>query len=102
VIATSQPRRLIRRRQQGIDFRPAEKTDQGTGLSLVRNRQHPLNGPGMHRRFQRRVAEKGPNRRQTQVPAASAVAATGLQVIQKRSDERCVQVIQIQLGWCLA
>ena len=102
MVATSQPSRSIRRRQQSFDLRPGQKTHQCTWLPLVGNRQHALDDSAVRRRFQRGVAEKGPDGRQTQVAASGAIVPTVFQVFQKRADEGGIQIVQTQLRGGLA
>src|SRR5262249_19031325 len=72
MVTASQPLRSIRRRQQRLDLGPGQKTHQCAPLSLVRNRQHSLDGSAVRRRFQRGVTKKRPDGRQTEVPTSGA------------------------------
>jgi len=86
MVTASQPLRSIRRRQQRLDLGPGQKPHQCAPLSLVRNRQHSLDGSAVRRRFQRGVTKKRPDGRQTEVPTSGAIVSAVLQIFQERPD----------------
>jgi len=101
MVTASQPLRAIRRRQQRLDLRSGQKTNQGAPLALVRNRQHSLNDSAVRRRLQRSVAEERPDGRQAKVPATRAIVAAVSQIFQERADQRGIQIVQSQLRGAL-
>jgi len=58
VIATAQPRIAVWSREQRIDLRPYEKSDQRAWVSFIGNCQHALDQAGVLRRFERSEAEE--------------------------------------------
>ena len=58
MITPSRPRRLIRRGQQGLDFRPREIANQLVVFTLHRNGQDPCDNPEAVRVTQSHQAEK--------------------------------------------
>ena len=96
VIAPARPGALIRSGQQGIDFGTREKLDQGPGEPLAGNGEHPLDLRGVGGCLERRVAKEGMDRGQPQIPAANAHAVLLLQVIQKRHDQRGIDLLEGQ------
>jgi hypothetical protein len=64
---------------------------------MVRNRQYSLDDSAVRRRFQRGVAKKRPDGRQTEVPASGAIVPAVFQIFQERPDQRGIQIAQPQL-----
>ena len=96
VIAPAKPGALIRSGQQGIDFRTREKLDQGPREALAGNREHPLDLCGVGWRLEGSVSKEGMERGEAQIPTADAQAVMLLQVIQKRHDQRGVDLLEVQ------
>ena len=96
VVAPSRPRVSIRCRKQRIDLRAAEKADQLARESLARDGEHSLDLRCMGRQLERRVAEEGMDRGQSQIAASNAHAAAGLELIEERGDQRCVDLLERQ------
>jgi len=68
-----------------------------TRRAFLRQGEHPLDERGVLGRFQRGIAEERTDRGQAQVSAADLVAAGGLQVIQKRTQEWGVKIAEREL-----
>ena len=94
VVASARPCASIRRRKQRVDFRAAQKTDQLARESLARDREHSLDLHRVGRQFERRVAKEGMDRGESQIAAPNAQAAAGLEVLQERGDQRCVDLLE--------
>ena len=92
MVAASQPLGSIRCRQQRLNLGPTQKTHQCAPLSLVWNRQHSLDDSAVRRGFQRGVAEKRPDGRQTEVPASGTIVPAVFQIFQERPDQRGIQI----------
>ena len=85
-----------RRGQQGIDFGTREEGDQGAREALAGNSQYLLDLCRVGWLFQRRIAEEGVDCGEAQIAAANADTATFLQVVQKRHDQRGVDLLEAQ------
>ena len=96
MIAPARPGALIRSGQQGIDFRTREKLDQGARKTLAGNGEHPLDLGGVGGGLEGRVPKEGMERGEPQIPAANAQAVLLLQAIQKRHNQRGVDLLEVQ------
>jgi hypothetical protein len=87
---------LIRGSQQGIDFGTCEILDQGSRETLAGDGEHALDLCGVGWRLEGGVPEEGMDRGQPQITAPNAQALLLLQAIQKRHDQRGVDLIEVQ------
>ena len=82
--------------QNRVDLRSGEKTDLCACAALVRDGQDPLNLRCVGRHLERRIPKKRTDGRQSQVAAGCTDTAAGLQIVEVRSDQRCVDLLELQ------
>ena len=97
VITPARPGALIRRREQGVDFGTRQEVDQSTGEALAGDGEHPLDLCGMSRRFESRVTKEGMNRCEAQISRCERSRLGASQVLQKRHDQRRIDLLEVQL-----
>ena len=61
MITWARPGALIRRGEQGIDFRTCQEVHQGAGKAFARDGEYTVNLRGMSRCVESRVAKEGVN-----------------------------------------
>jgi hypothetical protein len=86
-IATADPRRHIRRGEDGRDFRGVEKRDGSALVAFAGHRKNLLAEPRMRRFGDGDVPKERVNRGEARVPGATAIAALLLQMLEKPPDE---------------
>ncbi len=102
VVASAGPDALVAGSEEGVDLGFGEVGDEVAFSSLLRDREHPLDRCGVLGVVQRHVREQRMDRREAVVAAADAVAASLLEVLQERSDQRRVELCDIQFAGRLA
>jgi hypothetical protein len=70
-------------------------------VAFIGHRQDPLAMQGIRGLFQSHVPEKRVDRTQPDIPGASAVFASALQVIEEKTNEGSIEVFDAKLGWFL-
>ncbi len=98
MVASAGPARLIAGSEEGVDLGLGEVGDEVAFGSLVRDREQPLDRRGVLRVVKRHVCEQRVHRREAVVAAADAVAASFLEVLQERGDQRRVELCDVQLA----
>src|SRR3954447_21866221 len=97
MIATAIPSALVRGGQERLDLGPGEKADEGPMISLAGHRKYPLDLRGACGRLESCIAEERTDGGQTQIARAGFNVVAPLQVIQKCSHQRCVDILECQL-----
>ena len=92
-ISGGEKRSQFRFRQPG--HQPPIKT-------LRRNGQNPFDGGGMFRMAQGGIAEQGPDRGQSGVAGAHAVLSLALQMVEEGTDQRRIEVVDVEFARRLA
>jgi hypothetical protein len=98
VVAASEPGGAVGSGQQRVDLDAGQEAHDGAIAASGRDAQHPTDLLSMLRCAQCRVAEQGVDRGQSGVAGGGRVGSLGFQVLQKRCDQWCVQVGDVQLG----
>ena len=93
-VAPTRPRALIRRGQKRLDLDVRQKRNRCAVVALTGDRQDALDQATMARGPQRRIVEKGVDRREADIAAASTGATLLLEIIEKRADHRRVEIVQ--------
>ena len=96
MVAPSEPGGLIGRTEQGIDFCTREEADQGTGETLAGDGEYTLDLCRMSRQLESDIAKERADRSQSQITAAYTQPPLLLQVIEKRHDQRCIDLLEHQ------
>src|SRR5690349_4726504 len=96
VIAASEPCRSIRSGKYRLDLGSGQEMHLALVVSLARYREHALNMSAVGRLLKRGEPEEGADRGQAQVTGPDAGAALLLEILQKRTDERRIQIVESQ------
>jgi len=102
VIAPAEPAALVRCGQQRLDLRRVEVADVLALMAFGGDGHHPGDRLGVLGMLQGGVPEEGVDRRQPVVARAATVAAIGLQVGEEGTDQRRIEVCEVQLEGLLA
>jgi hypothetical protein len=94
VIAVAAPGRAIGCREQRVYFRSREKSQQRPIEALRRNGERALDDRQDGRVANGCVVEEGAQRREACIAGPRAIVSRGLEVIEKRQQQWCVQVGQ--------
>ena len=102
MVAPPGPGRAVRGGEQCFDLGPGEVADQRAVEAFGRDREHPLDDGGVFGVVEGGVAEQRADSCQPGVSGPHAVAPVELEVVQERTDQRRVQVGDLQARRCLA
>jgi hypothetical protein len=94
MVSAADPCAAVRGRLQGFDFWLRQVGEECALESLLRNGKDSLDDGGAGGLVQGGVAEEGVQSGETRIACASAIASLVLQVIEERTDERNVEVLQ--------
>ena len=97
VVAPTRQGAQVRGAQEGIDLLTREKPDLRLAAALAGNGQHSLNLCRVVWHLEGRVPKERANGSQAQVAAAGTDAATVLQVLQERGDQRGIDLFELQV-----
>ena len=92
----------VRRGQERVDLFVGEVGDDRAVEAFGRDGEHAADERGVLGVAERGEAEHRVDRRQARVAGAGAVAALVLEVIEERRDQRCVEILDLELGWLFA
>jgi hypothetical protein len=96
MVPTADDRGSLRSGEEGIDFFVAQERDQRPVEAFRGNSKYPLDEGTLMRMAQGGEAEQGVDRGKPGVPGPGAVATFRLQIVEKRSDQRGVDILQVQ------
>jgi len=102
VIAPPGPGGLVAGVQQSVDLRLGEVGDQVAVSPLRWDGEHALHRRRVLWMLQGEVAEQRVDRGETVVAGGRTVVAVMLQVLNERSDQRRVELADVQFAWRLA
>ena len=104
VIASSEPGVAVGGGEQSIDFQTREEADERARKALAGDGQNTLDLRRVGRQLEGGVAKERMNSSQPQVAAAHTQALMLLEVIEKRHDQGCVDLIRTSalMGTCAA
>src|SRR5580658_4807055 len=94
VVALADPGLARRGGQQRLDFRSDQEVNEWSCVAFTGNGQHALNEGRMLRSLQRGIAEKGPDRRQSEVATTCTVGPLVFQFVQKGSNQGRAKILQ--------
>src|SRR5436309_623207 len=98
MVAASNPGMRIGRSEERFDFLPYKEGDHGASETLTGDGQDPLNVLGLRGLLEGGVAEEGADGGEAHIATACCAAAALLQVIEKRTDQRRINVGEVQAG----
>jgi hypothetical protein len=96
VVAPPEPGVAIRSGKQSIDFQTREETDERVREALAGDGEHALDLCRVGRQLKGSVTKERVNSGQPQVATANAQPLMLLEVIEKRCDQRCVDLFESQ------
>jgi len=96
MIAPAEPSALIGRSEQCLNLWAGEKMYLGPCETLARDGQHALDLGGMFWRFERGIPEERVDGSQPQISATRAQTPVLLHVIEKRHDQRGIDLLESQ------
>src|SRR5579863_6482266 len=99
VVPPAGPRRAIRCREQCCDLVAVEEGHAAFDVPLVGHRKDLLAVQQVGWLADGNKAEEGPDRRQPRIPAARAVAASGLDMEQEVADELGIEILDPKSRW---
>lgn len=102
VVTSPRPSTSIRRGQKRVGFGLGEPADDVALVTLRRDREDPLNDGRVFGVPQRGVAEQRVDRSQTPVARARLVASFAFEVGEERSDQRRIEIADVQRGGLFA
>ena len=101
VVSPAQSRALVHAHEQRFHLVSGEVADQGPCEPFIRDCEDALDQCSVLRHLQRGVMIKRPDGRQSRISTARTVGSASFQVVQKRRQERSVELGQRQLRrWC--
>lgn len=102
MVAPADPGRLVWDRQDRLQLGPIEERDQRPFVTLVRDRKDALDQGRVLRVMEGGVPEERVDRRQAGIARADAVAASDLHMLEKRSHQLSVDMVEAEFRRCLA
>jgi hypothetical protein len=91
--AQSDPSAPVYRCQDSFDFIAGEEPDHLAAMSFLWDGQHSLDETGVLGQLQGSKAEKGADGRKPQIAGSRAASAFALQVVQKCTDQRSIEIL---------
>ena len=98
MVAPPEPGATIGSGEQSIDFCTREEPDQGAGETLAGDGEHALDLCRVSREREGDVAKERVNGGEPQITAANAQPAALLEVIEKRHDQRRIDLLEHERG----
>ena len=98
MVAPSEPSVPIWSSEQRVDLRTREETNQGARKALAGDGKHTLDLRRVSRELERDIAKERVNGGEAQIAAANTQPALLFQMIEKRDDQGCIDLLEGKRG----
>jgi len=98
MVAPSEPCVPVWSSEQRVDFRPREEANQRARKTLAGYGEHALDLRRVSRELERDIAKERVDRCEAQIAAANTQTASLLEMIEKRYDQRGVDLLEGERG----